>query len=200
AGQFPQDAQAGRFVHDNVGWNLHDSSIAQDWSRADAAGIVLGGQAVQTVRTAVGVRAVPFARPPAGAWARKPLIARGAASKADGQPDEVDDNEDDEVSKLAKEHDEVQSYDANQVICWVVDPVGITDGEEITQLQGQKYAGSFLLEKSSAADFEAKLKLSDGPKEMLIARIKKLKAAAAIRDAKRKLDHAGASEAREASE
>ena len=53
--------------------------------------------------------------------------------------------------------------------------------EEITQLQGQKYAGSFLLEKSSAADFEAKLKLSDGPKEMLIARIKKLKAAAAAR-------------------
>ncbi|CAE7342068.1 unnamed protein product, partial [Symbiodinium pilosum] len=155
-----------------------------------------GQQAVQTVRAAVGVRAVPFARPPAGAWARKPLIARGAASKADGQPDEVDDNEDDEVSKLAKEHDAVQSYDAKKVIRWVKESVRITDREEITKLKAQKYAGSFLLEKSSAADLEAKLKLSDGPKDILIERIKKLKAAAAIRDAKRKLDNAGADEDR----
>ena len=53
--------------------------------------------------------------------------------------------------------------------------------EEITKLKAQKYAGSFLLEKSSAADLEAKLKLSDGPKDILIERIKKLKAAAAAR-------------------
>ncbi|OLQ00138.1 hypothetical protein AK812_SmicGene17218, partial [Symbiodinium microadriaticum] len=211
-------SQAGRFVHDNVGWNLHDhdstastanwqaqQALAQGAIRSPSSSFAAGGlefdwqlpillgQEVTgwvvdggditgplSTHSACGTQ-ILLDQPPAGAWARKPLIARGAASKADGQPDEVDDNEDDEVSKLAKEHDEVQSYDANQ---------------EITQLQGQKYAGSFLLEKSSAADFEAKLKLSDGPKEMLIARIKKLKAAAAIRDAKRKLDHAGASEDR----
>ena len=52
--------------------------------------------------------------------------------------------------------------------------------EEIAKLEEQQYAGSFLLEKS-AADLDQKLKLSDGPKKILIERIKKLKAAAAAR-------------------
>ncbi|CAJ1443058.1 unnamed protein product [Effrenium voratum] len=64
-------------------------------------------------------QAVPFARPPAGAWARKPPIARGAASKADGQPGEGDDNEDDEVNNRAAEHDQVQNYSDMEVLTWI---------------------------------------------------------------------------------
>ncbi|CAE7896643.1 unnamed protein product, partial [Symbiodinium necroappetens] len=144
-------------------------------------------QTVQKVRAAVGVRAVPFARPPVGAWVRKPLIARRAKAQAEGQRGEADDKEDDEVSKLAKEHDVVQNYDENEVPCAVL----VSFPSEIAKLEEQQYAGSFLLEKC-AADLEQKIKLSDGPKEILIERIKKLKAAAAIRDAKKKLDNAGA--------
>ena len=64
------------------------------------------------------------------------MLSSSGQTQADGQPDEVDDNEDDEarmvcrfgvtpllcykVSKLAKEHDAVQSYDAKKVPCAVL--------------------------------------------------------------------------------
>ncbi|CAE7257312.1 unnamed protein product [Symbiodinium sp. CCMP2456] len=147
---------------------------------------------VQTVHTAVGARAVPFARPPAGAWARKPLIARRATSKADGQHSEADDKEDDEVSKLAKEHDEVQSYDADEVLRWVRQ---VSRPKDIDEFVTQEYIGETLLEKS-AAELDRKLKLPDGPRERLVKHIKKLKAAAAVRDFKKKLEDEGADEDR----
>ena len=64
------------------------------------------------------------------------MLSSSGQTQADGQPGEGDDNEDDEarmvcrfgvatllcckVSKLAKEHDACQSYNASQVPCIVL--------------------------------------------------------------------------------
>ncbi|CAE7547017.1 unnamed protein product [Symbiodinium natans] len=156
-------------------------------------------QTVQTVRAAV-VRAVPCARHLVGAWARKPLIAR-RASKADVQPGEADDKEDDKagmvcrfgvtpllcckVSQLAKQHDAVQSYKANEVTGWVRD----FDPKDISEFAGQEYAGKDLL-AMGVAELD-NLELAKGPRRRLIESIKKLQAAAAIRQPKLKLRNAG---------
>ncbi|CAE7780357.1 unnamed protein product [Symbiodinium necroappetens] len=93
-----------------------------------------------------------------------------------------------QASEWAAEHNEVWNYDANQVIQWVRNKVGITDDEEINKLAAQKYAGQVLL-GMSVEDLKNALALVlvPGPKKQLITHITKLKAAAAIEEAKKKL-------------
>ncbi|CAE7547031.1 unnamed protein product [Symbiodinium natans] len=121
-------------------------------------------------------------------WAGKTenkVVSSSGEVQADVQPGEADDKEDDKVSQLAKQHDAVQSYKANEVTGWVRD----FDPKDISEFAGQEYAGKDLL-AMGVAELD-NLELAKGPRRRLIESIKKLKAAAAIRQPKLKLRNAG---------